>query len=489
LNKFTQSFRSFAPLSSIFLLSQLVIGCGGSSSSNSEPPTPPPIVSPIPDTAAVAATTAPQLPASTPIASVNQAVLRHVHRNTLNGDIKPDGNYVDSPNAKVERLIDFGFYQEINRQANNRYLIQPQDNGLAYFRVSNTKPNGKVRVHNFHGVPAGHYMTLDSTDVADNDSFDSQCRDVAIRFNNLPQQVASSATLQVNGSVRSDTVYDAGRGYIENITLCPVDLNQHYLAVAVFEGQDSTINYGFNYYQGLQNGDLLDIDIAHQANTISWSSDHPVDNEFSLAGMKQGWRVKVGLYNSDKQNDDNRFIPQFTELALDSYRFSSNLTDLTIGVKMFDREFGTELPQIDFTVNDIELDDVTMTPLDVRWNNVGQSQPEVVSGIVFNTDLDQTYAFMSMDPDVLSDEKFRFPLDDLELLLDGGLVGLTSAAGTTNGNNQFISDAALFSGYFYWPNPVENNDTDNSDVFITASITSLLELLLELKLEKYKTTP
>jgi hypothetical protein len=222
--------------------------------------------------------------------------------------------------------------------------------------------------------------------------------------------------------------------------------------------------------------------MIHQADTIGYLADHPIDNEFVLAGLKSGWRVQTNLYTSEEQDSQNPFIPQFDALVLDTYHFSSDITDQSVGIKMFNREFATDLTQAEFTINDIQLDEVSLTPLEVSWQNVGQSQPQMISGIVFDTDFTQTYAFMSMDPDVLNDEKFRFPLDDLELLLNGGLVGLTGSAGIGGGGLSFVGDAGLYSGLFYWPNPSQANGR-NSDIFITADITELLQILLEAKLE------
>lgn len=483
--------RLIVQASAMILLSQLA-ACGGGGSNTTTPPPPPPPPPPpvqlIPDTAAVAAIATPQVQAADDIQVVNQAVLRHVHRNTVIGDFKPTGNYIDSPNGKVERLTSIGLYLEVERQADDRYTIEPDDNGLAYFRVTNTKPNGSVRVHNFHGVPVGHYMTFDTTNVDDDDSFESQCRSVGIRLTNLPQQVASTARLQINGSVKADAVYQDGQGYVEQVTLCPVDQGQHYLAVTVFETDDAGIQYGFNHYQGLQEGDLLEIDIEHQATSISWTSDHPIDNEYQLNGMRKGWRLETGLYTSLPQDSENRFIPQFGALTLDSYRFNSDVTDLDVGIKQFNREFATGLTQLDFDINQIELEEVKFNPLELSWKNVGQDQPQVVSGIIFDSGLTQTYAFLSMDPDVLNDAEFDFPLDNITLLADSTLVGITAASGTSADSLRFVSNAAIYSGFLYWPG-VDSNNPDisrhnNTDLFITANGTELLQFLLEQKVEE-----
>ncbi len=120
-------------LSSTFFLAN----CGGGSS----PPPPAKIPSSkIPKTSAVAPI--PPLVAAAPTPSTpapNQAILRVVYRKTLSGVLSPNGDYLDSENVKVEKRGLFGLYANVSRQADKRYGITPEQNGLAYFKVTTKK--------------------------------------------------------------------------------------------------------------------------------------------------------------------------------------------------------------------------------------------------------------------------------------------------------------------------------------------------------------
>ncbi len=478
--------KPLAALTTMVMLSQLsACGSGGGGSSNNTnngntttPPAPDPVVVTIPDTPATTTIDAPQsqIPREAQPA-VDHAVLRHIHRNTLDSTSGP----IDSPNGKVERLAIFGLYLEVDAQDDGSYIIEPEDNGLVYFRVTNTKPNGSVRVHNFYGAPQGRYLTFDTTNVPDDDpELVSSCRNVTLRLTNLPAEIANTARLQINGLELLDVGHNNTRAVVEDIGLCAINQNGDYLAMAVLENSDDAVRYGFNYYNGLEDGDLLEIDFAHIAETIDWSSDHPIDNEYRLSLGKADWPTTQVLYTSTNQAADNRIIPQFSALEPDYYRFASSVTDLALGIKFFSREFVPGLPQVDFTINDIELDEVSLNPLNVSWQYTGQDQPKMVSGIIFDTDFTQTYAFMSMDPQVLNDGKLDFPLDDVEGLLTSGLVAITGSAGTIDGSDWFIGEASLYSGFLYWPNEDVNDvANDNSDLFITAQITELLQIIID----------
>ena len=470
--------RLATSLCSLLLLSQLT-GCGGGSSSTIDPPEPPSQVSPIPTTAAKAAIAQPQ-PGSIPAppASVSDAVLRHVHRNTVEGILKPDGNYIDSPNGKVERLTGIGLYADVDRQADNTYKIEPKANGLSYFKVTNTKPNGSVRVHNFHGVPPGHYMTFDTTDVADDDNYDSKCRSVSIRLNSLPQQPSATARLVVNGNLRSNAVYHQGQGYVQDVNLCPIDQDDNYLAFVTFEQQAQTVEYGFNFYQDLQDGDLLEVDVEHQALARSWSAEHQIGERYSLYGRNPHWNVQIGLYASMEVSGANGFYPHFAELNLDTYLMTSQKTVDSGGVSYFDREFSADLTQVHFPNNAIALDNLSLGPLRLTWDDVGVNKPKVVTGILFDVGLTQTYAFMSMDPEIINGGRLNFPLDDVQLVADSALAGITGSADIGDTGMQFVGNAAIHTGFLYWPN---GTTQINSDLFITADINEFLQILLEVR--------
>jgi hypothetical protein len=472
----TQKILSFV-FSLITLI--LITSCSGANESASvlnEPLLP---LSQIPTTTAVTPIAAlspkPLPPAS---AAPTQAILRHVHRNTVSGISSPNGEYLDSDNAKVEKRGLFGWYYAVDRQADKRYVIELEDNGLAYFRVTNTKANGSVRVHNFYGVAAGYYMSFDPTDVDFQPPENplTQCRSLDIRLNNLPSMLATSRIL-VNGKQIFNAIVEQDNAYLKQVNLCPVDLDKNYLAMVVIENSPADIRYGFNFYNNLAEADFLEIDISEQAEVVAWTSDYEIGNEFNLYGIQYGWQKYLLLYSSSAGDNFSGTLPKFSQLALSSYRFFTDTSDLSAGIDMTWREFDPTIQQLDLAINNIKFADLTVTPLDLSWNSVGVDQANVVSAIVFNSSLTQTYAFISMDSEVLSAAKFTYPLDDLPLVLDSTLVATTGAAGINNGSSAHISQAALYAGFLYWPNEQTINSS-NSDLFITANGTALLPLVL-----------
>lgn len=469
---------------SLLLLSTLLMtACGGGSSDEVKTDLQV-IIDKIPDTQQVTPVVPSFAVRQVDIPVVENAVLRHVHRNSVSGNILPTGQYIDSQNGKVEQKNILGLYSSVEKNDNNSYEISLEDNGLAYFRVTNTKQNGKVRVHNFYGVPAGHYMTFDTTNVDDDalDNVQSQCRNVSIRITELPPKMDNSRLL-INGRVITDVKYADNKAYKEQLTLCPIDDNQHYLAIVAFENTAHDISYGFNYYQQLQDNDLLELAIEHQAEMILWSADMPIDNEFQLSGLNSKWRVQVPLYvtpdsGGTNNSHQNGFLPKFTALDLDSYHFTSDVTELSSGVSIYKRQFNADLTQSDFIINQIQFDQITLKSLDLTWNNIGHHQAKLITGTIFDQSLTQTYAFMSMDPEVLSDNRLVFALDDVPLLLASSLVGLIGASGTQDNNLSFAADAGLYAGYLYWPNK-DRASTDNADLFISANGSLLIQFLLE----------
>ena len=436
----------------------------------------------IPTTQARAPVASPAaVPAVTPVA-VDQAILRHVHRNTVQGILLPDGNYIDSNNAKVEWRGPFGIYIELNRNSDSTYVIEPEDNGLAYFRVTNTKPNGKVRIHNFHGVPAGYYLTFDSTNVEDDD-IDNQpnlCRKVNIRGTDVPAG-STGTRLLINGREQADVKYANNQSYAEDVTLCPMNSQGHFLVVMARDDSSGAVRYGFNFYQELSDGDVLEVALAHDAEMAPWTASKAIDDEFSLAGIHPGLTQEITLYKSPENSTQNTGLggvyPKFNALGLDRYRFSSDSTDLSVGTSNLYREFSADLVQANFTVNDIRLAEITTTPLSVSWQNEGAGEPALVSGVMFNAGLRQTYAFMSMDPEVLADRQFDFPFDDLEYVVDTAFTGVAGASGIGDGELGYVGDAALMTGFLYWPNS-QVVSGHNADLFVTADLGELLKFLL-----------
>jgi len=468
-----------------FSITFFISGCsGGSNVPTPTAPVEPPQASLIPDTPAISPlaplVAKPPLPA---IAGPTQAILRHVHRNTVSGVLSPKGDYVDSDNAKVEKRGILGVYFDVERQVDNRYVIDPEDNGLAYFRVTNTKPNGSVRVHNFYGVVPGYYMTFDTTDVdfqrPENPL--SACKKVDLRLVGLPTMSPSSRLL-INGRLITDAVIEQNKAYLQQINLCPINLAKNYLVMVVIENSETDIRYGFNFYQDLAENDFLEVDLDQQAEIVPWTADHEIGNEFDLYGIQYGWQIFQYLYSSPERDNFSGTFPKFPALGLSSYQFSSDTTDLTSGVDINTREFTSELQSANFVINNIKLDNLSLNPLRLTWKNIGANRPKVISGLIFNTSFTQTYAFMSMDETVLNNEEFNFPHDNLSLLLDSTLVATTGAAGTESNDFQYLSQAALFTGFLYWPTE-QTIGKNNSDLFITANGTALLQLILDNKIK------
>jgi len=483
MKKITSTFINLRQIMVSFNLLLIILflaSCGGGSN-NSPAPLPP--VSKIPITSAVLPIP-PLLPIS-PVVPVNsnptKAVLRHVYRNTVSGDLQPDANYVDSDNATVEKRGVLGLYFEVNREPDNRYIIEAESNGLAYFKVTNIRPNGFKKIHNFYGVLPGYYMTLDgsSNNFQAPDSPFSPCKNVAIRIVNLPVLLPNSRII-INGALHSDAVIEQNKGYLNQVSLCPGDANKHYFISVVVENSSTDIRYGFNYYQDLNDNDLLEININQQADIVPWTSDQELSKNYGLNGVVTGLSIQQRLYSSPSGSKFSGTFPKFTALVLTSYRFKSDSTDLSIGIDLNTREIMADVQQANLTINDIKLNNVSLTPLELSWENIGNDQPKVVTGTIFDSSFTQTYAFMSMDSDVINNGEFTFPLEDLPLLIDSTLASLIGGAGTANGNSRYLGESALYSGFLYWP-PQPETGLDNSDLFLTATGNDLLELILGFK--------
>ncbi|MFT5757360.1 MAG: hypothetical protein ACI9LM_002089 [Alteromonadaceae bacterium] len=447
--------------------------------------TPSPVTAPvsdIPKTEAVIFSPAPSLLVpQLNIPTVNHAVLRHVYRDSVKGERSPFADFLDSSNAVVERHIALGFYSEIAIEPDNSYIIEPEDNGLAYFRVTNTRPSGRVRVHNFYGVPAGYYMTFDSTDIDYDNSTKSNCRDVAVRINDLSTQTDSAARLMFNGQLISDAVYKNNQAYQEHFNLCAISSKNDYLLVIAYENEPRNIRYGFHYYKDLADADLLEITLEHQAEIIEWSSDHKMDDDFIINGKKSSWRRHFGLYRSHLQGGMNGYLPKFPLLAVDSYTYVGRYEESSGGINIVKREFLSDAVDVIFDVNQMQLNDISLTPYEINWQSMGQDSEKIISGIIFDKSLTQTYAFMSMDPDVLLEKKLNFPLDNFELLLESTVGSLVAVSSGEEAQLRFVTDAALLSGFSYWPSKTGDvaHKKLNSDIFISGDGSELLALLIK----------
>ena len=468
----------------IAALALTAVSCGkvGSKSTTLTPSDDPVQLKKIPTTQATSFVTEPSITSSEIIIpKVEYAVLRHVYRESISGKLSPFADFLDSPNGVVEQHIAFGFYTEISAEEDDSYIIELDDNDLAYFRVTNTRPSGRERVHNFYGVPAGYYMTLDTTDIDFEKNTESSCHDIAVRIDNLPLPINLSARLMINGQVINDVVYEDGQAYQEHVNLCAISQDNDYLVVVAYEEEARDIQYGFHYYKDLSDEDLLEITLEHQADIIEWSSDHQMDDTYRLSGKKTEWSVQTGLYSSDLQGGTSGYLPKFPILNIDSYRFSGSYDESRGGINIVKRELFADDTTVTFNINQMQLDDISLTPNKISWQSIGQDSEKIVSGIIFDQSLTQTYAFMSMDPDVLLDKQLNFPLDNIELLLESAVSSLIAASGTADMQHHFVSSAARFCGFFYWPATKDDEHANqlNSDVFISGDGSELLDLLIK----------
>lgn len=471
-------------------LSILLAACGGggsteSTSTTSTGTTPPVTTSPVLPVQNIAPPVA--VPTSSAgafedpeVPHVDNVVLRHVHRNTFGFPIDVNGGYIDSPNAIVEIRGPLDIYFPIERNENHSWTIEPENNGLAYFRVVNTKPNGSVRVHNFYGVPVGHYITLDSTDVPNDipaSTISSECRTVDVQVA-VATDDTSITNLQINGTVRTrSTDSTIEQTTVEDVQLCAVN-DDYYFVMATWESEQGSVEYGFNYYQSIDEGDLLELELDHLSTTIPWSTDVNNENSFVLRANDSRWSTTQKLFTGDYDDDAPQLVPVFDELSVDSFVFRT--TDgVTLGQRSFEREFAPDATELNFDLNDIIYEDIELTPTSLHWQSNGTDHASVVTGVIFNSQLTQTYAFMSMDPEVINDRDFDFPLQDIELMLDSSFILMNAtAAGKDSGNLNYLTTAGIFSGFVYLPNGIQNQRNYNSDHLISVNISETLELLL-----------
>lgn len=473
---------------SIACLSSLLFACGGGGSTATTTTTPttttgttspvlppqsiaPPVAAP---TSSAGAFEDPEVP------QVDNVVLRHVHRNAFGFPIDVNGAYNDSPNAVVEIRGPLDIYFPIDQNDDETWTIEPENNGLAYFRVVNTKPNGSVRVHNFYGVPVGHYITLDSTDVPNDipdSTINSECKMVDVQVA-IATDDSSIANLQINGTVRARSTESTNeQTRIKDVQLCTVN-DDYYFVIATWESEQGSVEYGFNYYQRIEEGDLLELELDHLSSTIPWSTDVNNENRFVLRANESRWSTTQKLFTGDYADDALQLVPVFDELAVDTFVFST--TDgVTFGQRSFEREFAPDATELNFDLNDIIYEDIKLSPTGIKWQSNGVDHASVISGVVFNSQLTQTYAFMSMDPDVINDRDFDFPLQDIELMLDSSFILMNATApGKDSGNLNYLTTAGIFSGFVYLPNGIDNQRNYNSDHLISVNISETLELLL-----------
>ena len=432
----------------------------------------------IPDTLA-------RTPVSTPSVSLplltdpdGNAVLRHVVRSSVSGPVLPSGNYQNSGTATVERRVRGENYEALTAEDDGRYLIAPEDNELAYFRVINTATGGAIRVHHFHGVPAGHYMTFD-TDSGDEVVATDNCRDVAVRVLSVPTERPDDHRLLVNGLQSSLPVYDDSRGYLRTASVCAIDQSGHYLATVVYDDGAGGIRYGFNFYQGIADGDTLEIDLSEEAGSVSWSASHDINEAYTLAARQPGWSRTVTLYTPPATDNESLgqsgTFPDFAALPVAGYRFTTTISDANSGSFSVQRDVALASTEVEWQINPLEFGGSSISVRESTWDNNGEGTPGVVSGVVYDGQR-QTFAFMSMDPQVLSSNSIDFVLDDQLLLFNADEIGLTLAATTDQDNLEFASSAARQAGFRFWGFPAKNeaNVDMASNPALLGNLSSLL---------------
>jgi len=261
-----------------------------------------------------------------------------------------------------------------------------------------------------------------------------------------------------------------------------LDVDGHYLVLLAVQLSKTDIRYGFHYYQNLNDNDLVEIGITDLADIIPWTSDQDLSEGYSLYGFQSGWDTSITLYGRGIGGDFSGNFPRFTALNLTSMTFDSNFSSKGKGIHNVTRRFDPLNNSLDIQSHQIELKSLSLTPLDLSWTSSGSAQAEIVTGMVFGAGLKHTYTYATMDDSIISSGKFDFPIDDIPDLVDGLLFSVAASASISAGNQGFISNPAVFSGYLFWPfyNPA---NTPDSDLFLNVNGSELLQYLLDNKIE------
>lgn len=437
----------------------------------------------IPDTLARGPVNAPSVSEPLLTDPGGNAIVRHVVRASVSGDVTPLGNYTASTTGTVERRVRTNVYETVAAGSDGRYLIAPETDQLAYFKVTNVDAAGATRVHNFDGVPSGYYMTFDTATGASaggtGNTATTECRDIAVRILGLPAEKKGDHRLLINGQVISSPVFEETKGYVKTINLCAIDQSQHYLATVVSDNGADGIRYGFNFYQGLDKADLLEINLAQLATTVTWSADHAINDAYSLAAQKNGWSRRITLYSpravETASFSQNGTFPGFDAIPLDSLRFISTTQDDNTGAVTLQRDVAQQQLTVNFDIDNLLIGDTRLESLGVGWDNTGNDKAAVVTGVLYDGTV-QTYAFMSMQPEVLNDDNIDFDIDSLPVFQAADSAGVNLAAGDAPDNLHFVSRAARQAGFRFWPYPAAT--TGNVDIAADPVVISHLDDLL-----------
>ena len=436
----------------------------------------------IPDTLARGPVSAPSVSQPLLADPDGKAILRHVVRSSVSGDVMPLGNYTASTTGTVERRVSTNVYEEVEAASDGRYLIEPEANNLAYFKVTNVTADGATRVHNFSGVPAGYYMTFDTAtnaDASNSATSQTECRNVAVRILGLPAEKAEGQRLLINGQVQASPVFEDTRGYVSSVEVCAIDRSGHYLATVVYDDGTDVLRYGFNFYQGIESKNLLELSLNQLAGSATWSADHPINEAYTLSVNTPGWSTPVKVFSplateQEKFADSGKY-PAFSAIPAGSIRFVSETADADTGTVLLQRDVALDSLSVTFDIDNVKVDDSRLATLDVSWDNGGEDAPDVVTGVHYNGE-QQIYAFMSMEPAVLSSSNIEFDINDIALLQGADTLGINLAAGNEANNLHYASRAARQAGFRFWPYPAAANG--NLDIAADPVIVSNLKTLL-----------
>ncbi|MBD1389770.1 hypothetical protein IC617_10060 [Neiella sp. HB171785] len=463
-----------ARFSLVVIFAAMFSGCGGGSGGSSAASQ---SKSAIPTTIAVPSSGRPNVSPEQHVPALSYARLTHIYRDAFLAGDRSDSAL--SPNGEVEQLTSLGLYEPVDASDDGSYRIELQDNDLAYFRVINTKANGAERVHLFYGVPAGDYMTFDSSDFdAPAQSTDSGCRDVSVRINALT--TAANRRLLLNGEETKVDIAEGAKAWIDSVNLCPLQDTDSYLLV-VTQDIDGDINYGFEFYRQLSDNDVLELTIEHAARMVPWTSNVPVNYYYTVAGKHQDWDTIIKLYTPPLDEEEaeslpapitSGLLPAFDAIGFDRVVWSAESSAL------HNREFAASAEEIAFELQQIDIRDISLDPISIEWSDNGLAKPKIISGIIFDDSATQTYAFISMDPKVLRQSKLQFPIEDIELLVDSVFVGVYAASNMPDSSEGYITSAGISAGLIALPND-NAHPLNNQDSVFAGNAAGIFELLID----------
>ncbi len=446
----------------------LTTACGGGGGGGRVVTPPPPPVSKIPSTTAITALAAPERVSVETPTDATMAEVNHVYR---------DNFQIQSPNGVVEEVIFNGIYRDVDVDDDGKYRIEPRSNGLSYFKVTNTKPNGSKRIFYFYGVPPGEYVTLDSTDI--DDEAVSACKKVQLRVVGL---TGESSAFRMSGTEPAGLIREGSKAYVKEQSICPLSANGDFMAF-VTEETNGQVRYGFSFYKDLNDNDFIEVNIQHDAEMVNWNSDDEIALAMNINAYRADWNSPIKLFTSAPSNSETTpsgvsgQMPTFPAIDWDRYEATPD----RIG-KRGDhvRSFAADASEVSFSYTELNITDMAVTPLDVSWDISGADSSTILGGTVFNSSLRQSFAFMTMDPDVIEDGRLIYPVDDLDELSDGYVLLLSAANNLDINRFNHGETPALMSGLIYAYQDHGSIATDSvTDATVSGLVVELVEQLLE----------